>query len=127
MGFKLSANNVKDCVDEKLGITEFAGMAYTSRQHTIKSPYNKRRKLLLVEIEIKLMSLKSFFNDYQHFYVASQRDSNGRYFLYDYPPTYDHNWQWDANPDQFYEETRPYNGVWVADLSKTMLPTNIKQ
>ena len=38
MGFKLTANNVKDCVDEKLGITEFAGMAYTSRQHTIKSP-----------------------------------------------------------------------------------------
>ena len=38
MGSKLSANNVKDCADEKLGITEFAGMAYTSRQHTIKSP-----------------------------------------------------------------------------------------
>ena len=24
MGFKLSANNVKDCADEKLGITEFS-------------------------------------------------------------------------------------------------------
>ena len=39
MGFKLSANNVKDCADEKLGIAEFAGMTYTSRQHIIKSPY----------------------------------------------------------------------------------------
>ena len=66
----------------------------------------------------KLMSLKSFFNDYQHFYVTSRRDSNGRYFLYDSPPTYNHNWQWDANPDQFYEETSLYNGVRAADLSK---------
>ena len=38
MGSKLSANNVKGCADEKLGITEFTGMAYTSRQHTTKSP-----------------------------------------------------------------------------------------
>ena len=40
MGFKLTANNVKDCVDEKLGITELAGMAYISRQCIIKSPYH---------------------------------------------------------------------------------------
>ena len=40
MGFKLSANNVKDCADEKLGIIEFAGMTYTSRQHKSNSPYH---------------------------------------------------------------------------------------
>ena len=28
------------------------------------------------------------------------------------------NWQWDANPDQFYEETRLYNGFRAANSSK---------
>ena len=35
---------MKDCADEKLGITEFADMVYISRQYIIKSPYHNKNK-----------------------------------------------------------------------------------
>ena len=54
MGFKLGANNVKDCADEKLGITEFAEMVYISRQHIIKSPYYNMNNKATTIIKRKL-------------------------------------------------------------------------
>ena len=45
MGFKLSANNVKDCTDDTRRVTEFAGMVYTSKPHINKpSCSNKHQK-----------------------------------------------------------------------------------
>ena len=89
MDFKLSANNVKDCADEKLGITEFAGMAYTSRQHTIESPcyimnnkdyHHHKKKITNIcntrrtyKREVKfnhLLHNKSRYNGLEHIIIA---------------------------------------------------------
>ena len=36
--------------------------------------------------------------------------------LYESPPTYAYNWQWEAGLDDFYEETKIYDGVRAANL-----------
>ena len=43
------------------------------------------------------------------------------------PPTYDRNWQWEADPHNFQEETKLYNGIRAADLSGLFSPLKIKQ
>ena len=40
---------------------------------------------------------------------------------------YDRNWQWEADPHNFQEETKLYNGIRAADLSELFSPSKIKQ
>ena len=64
------------------------------------------------------MSLDDFFNKYQHFYLTNQQNNNGQYLFYESPPMYNQNWQWEADPHNFQEETKLYNGIRAADLSE---------
>ena len=73
------------------------------------------------------ISLDDFFNKYQHFYLTNHQDDEGQYLFYESPPTYDRNWQWEADPHNFQEETKLYNGIRAADLSELFSPSKIKQ
>ena len=75
----------------------------------------------------KLMTLFDFFNEYQHFYLVDEKKEENQYLLYESPPTYTCNWQWEADPDKFYEETKIYNGVRAANLSTICCLPKIKQ
>ena len=63
------------------------------------------------------MTMESFFDEYAHFYLIKQEENEAQYLLYESQPTYAYNWQWEADPDYFYEETKIYNGVRAANLS----------
>ena len=73
------------------------------------------------------MSLDDFFNKYQHFYLTNQENNNSQYLFYESPPTYDRNWQWEADPHNFQAETKLYNGIRATDLSELFFPIKIKQ
>ena len=74
----------------------------------------------------KLMTLDQFFNEYQHFYLIEEENEENQYFLYESPPTYEYNWQWEADPREFNKKTKLYNGVRAANLSRICCPPKLQ-
>ena len=73
------------------------------------------------------MTLNSFFNEYQHFYLIEGQGVDSQYLLYESPPTYTYNWQWEADPEEFYKKTKMYNGVRAANLTSICCLPELKQ
>ena len=77
------------------------------------------------------MTMESFFDEYAHLYLIKQEENEAQYLLYESPPTYAYNWQWEADPDDFYEETKNLqwceSGRFIKIMSPPKITTTIKE
>ena len=63
-----------------------------------------------------------------NFYLIKQQGEDFQYLLYQFPPMHIYKKQWDADPNNFHDNTNLYNSVWTTDLSKLYcFPKNLKK